>query len=285
MRTVKVNIFLSHAPEDKPEAEKLMEWLYPMRDEVNVWYYNPPKRPDELPLSWRLLLPWYRPVDPRILYAETGKKRRENAHIYIFLTSYKSLKNIQVEEDITLSVRRRIECEWRPLAPLVLPLLISPSRWEEESRLAQFKPLAGGIPLNTFPIPEDGYLMATEQIAALVKVIQVRLHEAQHHQYLGGDALPVSLNYPAFSRPYLGEDPRQFDFQSPRPFLPPDWMGWSLIALIFTLSMGVLKKQDSVVADLHLKSKPAKTYEIEYLRKIPMMPLPSQEEIILPPVE
>lgn len=285
MNTVKVNIFLSHAPEDKPAAENLMEWLYPMRDEVNVWYYNPPTRPPDLPLSWKLLLPWYQPVDPRILYFETLKKRRENAHIYIFLTSYKSLKNNQVEEDITLSVRRRIECEWGALAPLVLPLLLSPSRWKEESRLAQFKPLAGGVPLNTFPIPEDGYLMATEQIAALVKVMQVRLNEAQHYQYFGGDTPPISPNFPAFRRPYLGEDPHQFDFRPPQPFLPPDWMGWSLIALLFTMSVGVLKKQDPAVADLHLESKIDKTYEIEYPRENPMMPLPPQEEIILPPVE
>ena len=77
MTPVKVNLFIVHTPADKPTADLLLEWFYAMRDEVNVWHYDPPKKPASLSLSWRLLLPWYRPVDPRVLYAETLQKRRE----------------------------------------------------------------------------------------------------------------------------------------------------------------------------------------------------------------
>ncbi len=285
MTSVKVNIFISHAPEDKASAERLLEWLYPMRDEVNVWHYDPPKKPEELPLSWRLLLPWYRPVDPRVLYADTLKSRRENAHIYLFLTSYKSLKNKQVEDDVVLAVSRRIDCEWEDLAPLVLPVLLSSSRWKEESRLAQFEPLTDGVPIDKFPRIEDGYLMIAEQIAAQVKIIQHRLNEArfyQNHPSTQENSIqPASKT----SLPYLGDNPTQFEFKPPTPFRPPDWMGWSVIALIFTLSMGSFRKNHPAVSSLHLKARPDKERGLEYPRKLDMMPPPDSVEIVLPPVE
>ncbi|MFN0037127.1 MAG: hypothetical protein ACKVUS_18885 [Saprospiraceae bacterium] len=285
MTPVKVNIFISHAPEDKPAVETLMEWLYPMRDEVNVWHYDPPKKPEELALSWRLLLPWYRPVDPRVLYAETLKARRENAHIYLFLTSFKSLSNKQVEEDTTLAVSRRIDCDWEGLAPLILPVLLSPSRWKEESRLAQFEPMAEGVEISKFPRPEEGYLRVTEQIAALVKVLQVKLNETRFYQYYPDTQQNAIQPASKHGLPYLGENPGQFDFKPPAAFRPPDWMGWSLIALIFTISVGSFRKSHPAVSSLHLKARPDSERGMEYPRKVPMMPLPDTVEIVLPPID
>ncbi len=285
MSLVKVNIFISHAPADKPAADLLLEWLYPMRDEVNVWHYDPPKRSEPLPLSWKLLLPWYRPVDPRVLYTETLKTRRENAHIYLFLTSYKSLNDRQVEEDIALAVSRRIDCEWDDLAPLVLPVLLSPSQWKEESRLAQFEPLIQGIELSKFAQPEEGYLLLTEQISALVKVLQVRLNETRFYQdhpnKEGAGPQSASKN----SLPYLGENPEQFKFDPPKPFRPPDWLGWSVIALIFTISIGGFRKNHPAVSSLHLKARPDNEFELEYPRRMPMIPPPRNTEIVFPPEE
>lgn len=285
MTPVKVNIFISHAPEDKPAADKLLEWLYPMRDEVNVWHYDPPKKPESLALSWKLLIPWYRPVDPRVLYAEVLKTRRENAHVYLFLTSYKSLANRQVEEDITLAVSRRVDCEWGDLAPLVIPVILSPSRWKEESRLAQFEPMLDGLPLTAFTIQEDGYLLIAEHVAALVKVIQAKLNESRFIQYHAetpsNSIVPKAPN----SLPYLGENPEQFEFAPPKPFNPPDWMGWSLIALIFTISVGGFQRVPDAVLSLHLKARPDDEPQIEYLRKIPPTPPPDTMKIVLPPVE
>ena len=89
---------------------------------------------------------------------------------------------------------------------------MSASRWKEESRLAQFEPLALGVPLSNFPKSEEGFLLVTEQISALVKVIQVRLNESRFYRYhpvLGEQGVqPASKN----SLPYLGENPEQFDF-------------------------------------------------------------------------
>lgn len=285
MPSVKVNIFISHAPADKPAADTLLEWLYPMRDEVNVWHYDPPKKPDALALSWRLLLPWYQPVDPRVLYAETLKTRRENAHIYVFLTSYKSLSHKQVEDDITLAVSRRIDCAWADLAPLVLPVLLSPSRWKQESRLAHFEPLAAGVELSKFSRPEDGFLLVTEQIAALVKVVQARLNETRFYQDHPEKQQNAVAPSGEGSLPYLGENPAQFEFSPTKPFRPPDWMGWSLIALIFMLSAGSFRKNHPSVSSLHLKARPDKAFEVEYPRRMPMAPPPRGAETVFPPVE
>ena len=190
-----------------------------------------------------------------------------------------------MEDDITAAVSRRIECTWGSLAPLVLPVLLSPSRWKEASRLAKFEPLAKGVPLSNFSQLDDGYLMVTEQIAALVKVVQARLNEAKFYQYHPASpengVQPIAKN----SVPYLGEDPAQFEFQSPAQFRPPEWAGWSLIALIFMLSAGSFRQQHPAVSSLHLKARPDKVYETEYPRTMPMMPRPDDEAIVLPPAE
>lgn len=285
MSAVKVNIFISHAPEDKPAADKLQEWLYPMHDEVNVWHYAPPRAPESLPLSWRILLPWYMPVDPRKLYAETQKNRRDNAHIYLFLTSDKSLKSKQVEEDLSLAISRRIDCAWEDLAPLVVPLVLNNCDWKKGSRLGRFEPLAKGNPLSKFPKSDDGYLLLTEQISALVQVMQVRLNEArfyQEHQVNNGAGIqPTAPN----SLPYLGEQPSQFVFDPPKPFRPADWMGWCIIALILTITAGSFRKNHPAVSSLHLKARPESERGPEYPRKIPVMGPSKSTEIVLPPAE
>ncbi len=298
MDPVKVNIFISHSPADKPVADKLLEWLYPMRDEVNVWHYDPPQKPEKLTPSWEIISyfswePFYfmmknffgwKPFDPLGYYKEKINIRRENAHIYIFLTSYKSLKDRQVEQDLKLAVGRRVECVWGDLAPLILPVLVSPSLWKEESPLARFKPLAEGMPLSSFPVPEDGYLLVTEQIAAFVKKIQVRLNEVKFYQNHPTNENNLELA-PKHSFPYLGGNPNQFVYNPPATFRPPDWMGWSLIALIFTISAGSFRKNHPAVSSLHLKARPAKEVQPEYPRAMPLMPPPAKEEIVLPPVE
>lgn len=286
MTPVKVNIFISHAPEDKPAADRLVEWLYPMRDEVNVWHNDPPRGPNPLSLSWRLLLPWYKEVDLRVLYTETLKKRKENAHIYVFLTSFKSLASPGVEDDITMAISRRVDCMWEGLAPLVLPVLLSPCRWKEESRLCEFKPMADGIPLSHYPNPGDGYLKITEQLAELVKVIQFRLNEAkyylQHTDHTNETLAPTAMTH---GLPYLGENPAMFEFKSPPVFNPPDWAGWTLIGLLFTLTMAGFGGRDRAVENLHLKYSIDKEYREPYRRQVPLSPPPDSMKIVLPPAE
>ncbi len=299
MTPVKVNIFISHAPGDKPAADRLLEWLYPMRDEVNLWHYDPPKKPEALPPSWSILsaIFWepihlimkrtvgWKQFDLLESYAEKTNLRRENAHIYIFLTSYKSLADKQVESDIVLSSTRRIECSWGDLAPLVLPILLTPSRWQVASRLARFKPLVEGVELSKFPQQEEGYLLATEQIVAQTKVLQAKLNEARYFKYypeLDNKSIVPESKY---CHPYLGEDPEQFEFNPPKPFRPSDWSGWAVIVLIIMLTVGSFEKNSQLIYSLHLNARPAKEYQIEYPRKIPIMPPPANAEIVFPPVE
>lgn len=299
MTPIKVNIFISHAPADKASADRLLEWMYPMRDEVNLWHYDPPKKPAELPPSWQILSIFFwepinfimktffgwKPFDLLELYNEKTKLRRENAHIYIFLTSYKSLADKQVESDIVLSSTRRIECSWGDLAPLVMPILLTPSRWKDTSRLAQFKPLVNGIELSRFPQPEEGYLLATEQIVAQAKSLQAKLNEARYFKYY--PELDAKSIVPAsrYCHPYLGEDPDQFEFNPPKPFRPSDWSGWAVIILIIMLSVGSFEKNSQAIYSLHLHARPAKEYQTEYPRKMPLAPPPANAEIVFPPVE
>ena len=285
MSSVKVNVFISHAPEDKHAADLLQEWLYPMRDEVNVWHYAPPRPPEVLPLSWRILLPWYRPVDPRVLYAETMQIRRNNAHIYVFLTSNQALKSSRVEEDITRALTRRIDCAWEELAPMIIPVALSPSSWKETSRLSKFEPLVGGVPIQKFSSTEDAYIKVTNQLAALIKVMQVRLNEARfYHDHASETELGLRQATQT-ALPYLGENPEQFEFNPPAPFRPADWMGWSLIALIFAISAGSFRKNHPSVSSLHLKARPADERQTEYPRRVPMAPPPDTAVMVFPPVE
>ena len=43
MEPVKINLYISYTPEDRQELEMLLEWLYPMQDEVNIWFYDCPQ--------------------------------------------------------------------------------------------------------------------------------------------------------------------------------------------------------------------------------------------------
>ncbi len=282
---MKVNVFIVHAPEEKAVADRLMEWLYPMRDEVNIWHYDPPAPPEDLPLSWRILLPWYYPVDPRKLYREPLNKRRENAHIYLFLVSAKSLKDQRFEDDLSLALARRADCEQEELGPLVLPLLLNDSDWKKNSGMKSFEPLLGGKTLKSFALQDEGFRKATEEIASLIKVVQVRINEVRYYQMLGkndGYGIRPASKY---ALPYLGENPEQFDFNPPPPFRPADWLGWSLIALIVVISVGSFRKNNAAVSSLHLKARPDNIKEVEFPRENALLPAHDTAKVHLPPIE
>lgn len=284
---MKVNVFIVHAPEEKAVADRLMEWLYPMQDEVNLWHYAPPPAPDPLPLSWRILLPWYYPVDPRVLYREPLKRRRENAHIYLFLVSARSIRDARFEEDLALALARRADCAREELGPLILPLILNDCDWKKSSRIKSFEPLLDGKTLKSFAAQEDGFRKAIAELASLIKLVQVRIKEAQYYQ-LHGQNQSTDKDIQSggrFALPYLGENPEQFDFNPPPPFRPADWLGWSLIALIVVISIGSFRKNNAAVSSLHLKARPDNVKEIEYPRENPMLPEHDTAKVHLPPIE
>jgi hypothetical protein len=282
---MKVNVFIVHAPEDKAKADRLMEWLHPIQDEVNLWHYSPPARPGPLPLSWRILMPWYHQVDPVALYREPLKRRRENAHIYVFLTSSISINHPRFQEDLSLALARRADCEREELGPLILPLLWNKSDWEKRSRLGAFEPLLRGKPITSFSSEDEGFKQATAELAALIKLVQSRLSEAKYYRIqIKNNPFDIS---PAsgYALPYLGEHPEQFDFHPPTPFRPADWLGWCLIALIFFVSVGSFRKTNAAVSSLHLKAKPDYIKGAEYPRENPVLPVHDTAKMKFPPIE
>jgi hypothetical protein len=279
---VKVNIFISYAPEDKKQLEKLLRWFYPMRDEVNLFYKDSPKPPVQLSLPWQILLFWYTAPDLRGKYQRIYEAQREKAHIYLFLTSYKSLSNKQIEDDIEVAARRRIEGD-DFMGPFVYPILLSPSRWTEESRLAGFKPLADGIPLSSFKQEEDGYLTVTEEVASMIKDLQNRLGEAKFSamRKVSPDVSPSRANKQ--TGPYLGDAEESLNFHDIEPFEPPEWLGWSILLFIFISFINYMLPDRPAGAGRYENVKNEKDFGWEYMREHPIVPV--KDSVKFPPNE
>ena len=269
MNKVKVNIFISYAPEDKPQLQVLLKWLYPMRDEVNIWYNQPPPAPEPLPLPWQILLFWYKQPDFRPRYARILQKRRERAHIYIFLSSYKSLINKSVDQDIDVAAHRRINGDDFS-GPFLFNIILSPCRWRETSRLAAYDPMLNGKSVAEHKNPDEAWLSITESVAALAKLLYLRLNE---EKFYSGRRIEASVNETAVSRrpaPYLGEDAELHEFRYVTPFKPHEYWGWVILFFLFLSAMiGLLPERKQV------KRKPQygpfREYQSEYPRP-PVVP-------------
>lgn len=282
MQAVKVNIFISHAPEDRPQLDKLLRWLYPMRDEVNLWYSDPPKRPIPLTLPWQILLFWYIPPDNRPRYRKALKAQLEKSHIYLFLTSYNSLSNRDIEDEIDIAARRRIKGD-DLLGPFIYPILLSPSRWKKTSRLAGFEPMAEGKDLASFKQDDAGYLAVTEELSALIKVLQTRLGEAKFHKSRDATVDSDQISNDKRIPPYLGESDGTLAYQEIEPFEPPEWLGWSLLLFLFISFLGSLMPSRVMAPSRYDNIESDNEKSWEYPRENPMMP--PRDSIVFPPPE
>lgn len=235
MTPVKLNVYISHAPEDKKSAKALHEYLRPMHDEVNIWYNDPPEKPKPLSIPWMWIstfLPIFQPHDYQREYEKVDQLRKERAHIYLFLTSHKSLNNTKIENDIRFVAERRVEGD--RLNPHVYPVILAPSLWKEKSALASYKII--GPEKKTLveikPI-EEGFHQIATQLAKVIKDLQRDLDEAKFAQ--GRLAAPDS---PALSatrqvQPYLGGDEALLEFKAPPQTQPPEWLGWMIWFFLF----------------------------------------------------
>ena len=275
MTPVKINLFISCDKADRKYCETLLNWLYPMRDEVNLWYENQPDPPPQLPLPWQLLLFWYSPPDRRSEYARKLQKQKERTHIFLFLTSYKSILNTAIQGDISLAVNRRI-VTGDDLNPLVFPVLLSPSHWQQQSGLAGYKPLGPKKTLAETKPVEEGFLQLTEQLSKYIKVLQRRLTEERFYQsrLVKADA---GLQAPSLrSQPYLGDDDEATEMSETTQVELPEWLGWGLIALIIVLTYRGLQPNIALPATRYRSVE----RPVEYPRTVPM--IPSEEPMVFP---
>lgn len=276
MTPVKINLFISCDDADGKYRETLREWLYPMRDEVNIWPEKPPPAPMELSLPWHILLFWYTPPNQRYSYDRIVEKQKERAHIYLFLTSYKSLINNGIQGDISLAVNRRIG-SGDDLNPLVFPVILSPSHWKQTSGLSGYKPIGPKKSIAETKPVEEGYLQLTDQLAKYIKALQRRLTEERFYQARlvqtdPGLGIPVQR-----AQPYLGDDDDATEMSTEIQVTLPEWLGWAIIALLAVLTYrGLHPALPLPPSRYRMEERP-----VEYPRTIP--PVPSEEPMVFPP--
>ncbi len=278
---MKINLYISYAIQDQPQLNKLLRWLYPMRDEINIWYNDPPPGPEPLPLPWRLLLFWYRQPDPRRYYLRNLQRQCERAHIYLFLTSYHAIQNSWIDDEITTAVQRYTEFGERYIR--VYPVLVSPSHWQTHSRLAHFKVLGPRRSLAAAVPEEEGYLEITEQLTRVVKELQRNLEEEKFAQGRSMQASDIAPIRTGSVRPNVEEDPALF-YELPPAFTAPEWLGWSVLFLLFLVTLYGLQPERilGTPSRRYLNVEPADRKPIEYLRNYPPMPPPPSAPLPTP---
>ncbi|MEI6409239.1 MAG: hypothetical protein WCR52_07655 [Bacteroidota bacterium] len=264
MEPVKINLYISYAPEDRQELEKLLEWLYPMQDEVNIWFYDPPPPDDPLTLPWQLLLFWYRQPDHLEDYNRIVQERLERAHIYLFITSYRSLISSSVEYEITRAVQRYVEIGDRYLR--IFPVIFRPSQWKDKSRLAHFKPLGPGKPLLSIHPKEEGFMALSEELNKVIAVLKRNLNE--YRQMSASSAVTTQSAAPDF-----GYDPDSIEFEPKAGVSPPEWLGWVILAGLLIYTLYAIRPHAPAGANTRFKNvEPPSARPVEYPRENPLAP-------------
>lgn len=234
MTPVKLKVYISYAPDDKKTVKELYDFLRPMHDEVDIWFNDPPPPPRPLSLPWEWFssfLPIFQPRDFRDEYARVDQRRKERAHIYLFMTSYKSLNDMRIQNDIRFVAERRVENDW--LSPHIYPVIMAPSLWKEKSPLAKFKTLGPKKTLIEIKPVEEGYYEIATQLSKVINQVQRDLNEAKyaHGRLVAPDtpALPGSRQ----AEPYLGGEDEALQFNAPAQVHPPEWLGWMIWLFLF----------------------------------------------------
>jgi hypothetical protein len=234
-----INIYISHAPEDRDVLQKLLRWLRPLEQQyfLRIWYNVPVPPPDPIPLSWRILLFWYTPP-PRYAFPWHPQitERVAQAHIFLFLTSYKSISTPWIEQrEIVPAVQR-----FSRLGPgrvRIFPVIVSPSRWEESSRLGAFRPLGPPRPLSTYDPDDEAFLVLVRQLEKVIQDIQRNQTERQH--LLARPAQPEAPHAVPDDTflPELDEFSRTNPVEAPAQEWPlPGWLGSTIILIILWLT-------------------------------------------------
>lgn len=269
MSSTKVNLYLSYTGDDRSVVQKLLIWLYPMRDEVNIIYANPPRPLESMTLPWRLLLFWYEPPDPRAYYVRYLGQQLEQAHIYVFLTSYKSLADGRIEKEIETAVSRQIQHSDRYIR--IFPLEVSPSHWRKHSRLSRYKTIGPRQPLSQAKPEEEAYLTIIDQLAKEIKTVQRNLDELKYARTRPGEA---SKAWPDL----LGEIP---PFKAPEAVSPPEWLGWVILIAIIVSIFYSLGPELPTAATGRFRNIEKESKPPEFPREYPLVPNPMEGDTII----
>lgn len=213
-----LHLYISYAPDDAKQLIKLLRWLKPLEEKyfVRVWYNRPPPPPPALPLPWNILLFWYSPPRHKAPYHPDMPEQLEKAHIYLFLTSHKS---ITVPWITQIEIPQAVDRYTRLGASFIriFPVVLTPSHWKRHSRLAGFKPIGPSKSLAEIKPEEEGYLQVVDQLRPIVEELRQNWIEETHRLGLPTDD---------FFRP------PQAALPGPEPASLPGWAGWVLLALL-----------------------------------------------------
>lgn len=285
MTPVKLKVYISYTPDDKKAVKELYEFMRPMHDEVDIWYNDPPPAPQPLPVPWEwfsVILPIFQPRDYREEYAKVDKRRKERAHIYLFMTSYKALNDNRIQNDIRLAAERRVENDW--LSPQIFPIIMAPSLWKEKSPLSKYKTLGPKKTLIEVKPVEEGYYEIATQLSKVLKTVQRDLDEAKYSQarLVAPDASAVSSR--PHAQPYLGDEDETLQFKAPPQVIPPEWLGWMIwIFLFLSVLRGIRGDLPRTALRRFESAEPAQTWQPEYQREQPMRQV--EEDKALPKPE
>lgn len=282
MTPVKLRVYISYTPDDKRTVKDLYEFLRPMHDEVDIWYNDPPPPPQPLPVPWEwfsAFLPIFQPRDYRAEYAKVDQRRKERAHIYLFMTSYRALNDARIQNDIRLAAERRVENDG--LSPKIYPVIMAPSLWKERSPLAKYKTIGPKKSLVEVKPVEEGYYEIATQLTKVIREVQRDMDEAKFAQgrLVAPDA-PASTGSKQ-AQPYLGGEDESLRFRAPAQVNPPEWLGWMIWFFLFiSILRGVRGDKPEYSIGRHDNATPENRWQPEYIREHPMQPVSSD---IAPP--
>lgn len=163
--------------------DKLLKALYPLEKQyyLRIWYNTPVNAQIILDGPWRfvpfaqlLTRGWRRKGS---IINPDQADRIAKAHIYLFLTSYKSLGVSWIEElEIIPAVRRHIQYGARFVR--IFPILLAPSLHKEKSRLSGFPILGPPVTIAKYPLEDEAWLEVCNQLETHIKQIQTNLIES-----------------------------------------------------------------------------------------------------------
>lgn len=212
-----LNVYISHASGDTKYLTTLLEWLKPLEERyfLRIWY-NRPTRRQELPLPWNLLLFWYSPPGLSQPFRPDPPPELEEGHIYLFLTSHRSLATPHIDQVEIPAAAARYN-EFGPEYVRIFPVLVSPSHWKTFSRLAHFPTLGPKRSIEETVPKEEAYREIAHQLQPVVESLRRNWMEKYQR-----DGLPLN----EFSQPAAELPP------GPAITPLPGWLGWALLVLL-----------------------------------------------------
>ena len=101
------------------------------------------------------------------------------AHIYLFLMSYDALSIAYIDDEEAPRAVERYHKLGKEFVR-IFPVLVSPSLWDKQSRLAGFKVLGGDKTLKETQPPETAFKLIIEQLTKDIEDIRRNWIEEQH---------------------------------------------------------------------------------------------------------